>query len=190
MTASLVLICGGGSGAAWGASPTFARTSRAAISLVLIRGRADSGCSTGSTLAGDSWTAASRVLIRGGSAPSRGAGAVSPWLPRTVDSRILIRCRSDPAAGVDSGLTPSEGAAPPSLAVTTSLVLIRGGSWEGGSEGGSWGADGSVVVRGSSCGAWPLLFFFFFSRASIPRSAPRSARRAPPAAVSSIRSPP
>ena len=139
MTASLVLICGGGSGAAWGASPTFARTSRAAISLVLIRGRADSGCSTGSTLAGDSWTAASRVLIRGGSAPSRGAGAVSPWLPRTVDSRILIRCRSDPAAGVDSGLTPSEGAAPPSLAVTTSLVLIRGGSWEGGSEGGSWG---------------------------------------------------
>ncbi len=164
---------------------------------VLILGRSDPPCTTGSAPADGSWTTASRVLIRGGPTSSRGADGVSLWILRTVDSRILIFCCSDPAAEAGSVLPPPDGVVLPSLAVTASLVLILGWSAGLGAElppagdrGGSVSGPGSGA-GGSWDGAWPLGLsllsaFFFFRRFSIPRSA----RRAPLTVVSSIRSPP
>ena len=164
---------------------------------VLILGRSDPPCTTGSAPADGSWTTASRVLIRGGPTSSRGADGVSLWILRTVDSRILIFCCSDPAAEAGSVLPPLDSVVLPSLAVTASLVLILGWSAGLGAElppagdrGGSVSGPGSGA-GGSWDGAWPLGLsrlsaFFFFRRVSIPCSA----RRAPLTVVSSIRSPP
>ena len=164
---------------------------------VLILECSDPPCTTGSTPADGLWTTASRVLIRGGSDSSRGADGVSLWIFRTVGSRILILCCSDPAAEAGSVLPPPDGVVLPSLAVTASLVLILGWSAGLGAELPPAGDRGGSVsgpdsgAGGSWDGAWPLGLsllsaFFFFRRFSIPRSA----RRAAPTAVSSIRSPP
>jgi len=172
---SLVLICGS-SGLPCGAdgvsARTSARTSWTAVSLVLILGRSDS-------------------LGPAGSVPSETSRP-----SRTVDFRILILWPSGPAREAGSVLPPLDGAMPSSLAVTASLVLIfgcsrGGGSWgEGCSAGVSCGVGGSDAAGGSPSCVRLRRSFLFFRRDSTPRSAPRSIRRAPPAAVSSIRSPP
>ena len=169
------------------------------VSLVLICGSSGLPCGSDGASAQTSWTAVSLVLILGRSGSFGAAGSVPSETSRTfrtADFRILIFRRSGPAAEAGSVLPPLDGGAPPSLAVTASLVLIfgcsrGGGSWgEGCSAGGSCGVDGSGAVGDSASCVWPRRSFLFFRRDSTPRSAPRSIHRAPPTAVSSIRSPP
>ena len=171
----------------------------ATVFLVLICGRSGLPCGSDGASAQTPRTAVSLVLILGRSG-SRGAAGFVPSetsrTSRTVDFRILIFWRFDPAAEAGSVLPPLDGAMPSSLAVTASLVLIfgcsrGGGSWgEGCSAGVSCGVGGSDAAGGSPSCVRLRRSFLFFRRDSTPRSAPRSIRRAPPAAVSSIRSPP
>ena len=151
-----------------------------ATSLVLIFGGSDLTRGADPASEGISWTTVSRILTWGGSDPACGAGGVSGRESSCkADFLVLIRLCFIRSPGNGPAL------APPSLAETASLVLIRGrsrggSSWgEGCSPGTSGGGgsaggacvDGSAAVRGSPSASRPLADFFFFSRDSTPRRA-------------------
>ena len=148
--------------------------------LVLIFGSSSPTRGADSASAGISWTAVSLVLTWGGSGAACGAGETSGRESSCkADFLVLIRLCFIRSPGNGPAL------APPSLAETASLVLIRGrscgdGSWDGGCSPGASG-DGesagiscvgrSAVVRGSPSSFRLWVDFFFFSRASTPRRA-------------------
>lgn len=150
------------------------------VSLVLIFGGSDLTRGADPASEGISWTTVPRILTWGDSDPACGAGGVSGRESSCkADFLVLIRLCFIRSPGNGPAL------APPSLAETASLVLIRGRSRGGSSwgegcspgasgDGGSAGiccVGGSAAVRGSPSSFRLWADFFFFSRASTPRRA-------------------